>query len=540
MFSGSLVSPQALEAHPQRRWWAVGVLCCSLAVIGIDNTILNVALPTLVRDLNATTADLQWIVDAYTLVFAGTLLTAGSLGDRFGRRGALSIGLAIFGGASLAASFATDAMTLTLARAVMGIGAALIMPATLSIITNTFIDPRERGRAIGVWAGVSAIGIAIGPILGGFLLEHFWWGSVFLVNVPVAIIALILGRFLVPTSKDPSASKLDPLGSVLSIVGLSVVLWAIIEGPEKGWSDPTVVGAFVVGLVVLGAFTLWELHSDHPMLDLTFFKRPRFTIASLSITMTFFALSGTMFLLTQYLQFVLGYDALAAGYRMAPIAVVMMTVAPQSPKLAERFGTKRMVVTGFGVSALGLLILAACDADSSYALMFVGLIVLALGFALGMAPATESIMGSLPREKAGVGSAVNDTTRQMGGALGVAVLGSILASGYRAALDADAAGVALRPGQLNEARSSLGGALQVAGSLGSRAGDTLITTAREAFSSGMRVSLIVGAVFVIAGAILSWKYLPARAEHHELNATETLPVDIVIDDAQFPTPAIAE
>jgi Na+/melibiose symporter-like transporter len=350
----------------------------------------------------------------------------------------------------------------------------------------------------------------------------------------------VLGRFLVPTSKDPAVPKLDPFGALLSMIGLSVVLWAIIEGPERGWLDGTVVGGFVSGVAVLAAFAVWELRSDHPMLDLSFFSRPRFTVASLSIAMTFFALTGTLFLLTQYLQFVLGFDALAAGYRMAPIAIVMMVVAPQSPKLAERFGTKRMVAAGFSVSALGLLILASCDADSSYGRVFVGIGVMALGFALGMAPATESIMGSLPREKAGVGSAVNDTTRQMGGALGVAVLGSILASGYRHALDVGAGGVSLTGRDLHETRASLGGAIQTAGRLGARAGDALVETAREAFASGMRASLVVGALFVLAGALLALRYLPAYGEHHHLNATELLPVDVVVDDAQLPRPAVAE
>jgi EmrB/QacA subfamily drug resistance transporter len=320
-----------------RRWWTLIVLCIALLVIGLDNTILNVALPTLVHDLHASTSQLQWIVDAYTLVFAGFLLTGGSLGDRFGRKHAMSVGLVIFAAGSAAGAFSGSASMLTLCRAVMGVGGALIMPATLSILTNVFTDPKERSKAIGAWAGISGMGIAVGPILGGFLLEHFWWGSVFLVNVPVAIVALTLGRFLIPNSKDPSAPKLDFVGSGTSIVGLSLLLWAIIEVPGKGWSDPTVILTMIGGLLVLGAFAAWELRSDEPMLDLQFFANPRFTVASLSITMAFFAMSGTLFLLTQLLQFVLGYSALAAGYRMAPMAVAMMVMAPLTPRLTERF-----------------------------------------------------------------------------------------------------------------------------------------------------------------------------------------------------------
>ncbi|MCU1485467.1 MAG: putative integral rane efflux protein [Actinomycetia bacterium] len=509
-----------------RRWWTLIVLCVSLLVIGLDNTILNVALPTLVRDLDASTSQLQWIVDAYTLVFAGFLLTGGSLGDRFGRKHTMSLGLVVFAAASAAGAFADSATTLSLCRAVMGIGGALIMPATLSILTNVFTDPKERSKAIGAWAGISGLGIAVGPILGGFLLEHFWWGSVFLVNVPVAIVALVLGRFLIPNSKDPSAPKLDFVGSGTSIVGLSLLLWAIIEVPTKGWSDPNVILTMVGALLVLGTFATWELRTEEPMLDLQFFANPRFTVASLSITMAFFAMSGTLFLLSQLLQFVLGYDALSAGYRMAPIAVSMMIMAPLTPRLTERFGSKRMVAVGLTTSACGLLILATVTESSSYALVFVGLVVMALGIAMGMVPATDSIMGSLPKEKAGVGSAVNDTTRQVGGALGVAVLGSLLATGYRAHLKVDG----LTGAALAQARASVGGALQVAKDTGNEA---VAQAGRASYVHGMHLSLLVGAVFVLGGALLSLLYLPARATVAEQNPTELVPGDIVVSDEEL-------
>jgi EmrB/QacA subfamily drug resistance transporter len=504
-----------------RRWWTLVVLCVSLLVIGLDNTILNVALPTLVADLHASTSQLQWIVDAYTLVFAGFLLTGGSLGDRFGRKHAMQVGLVIFAGASAAGAFSGSSLALTLCRAVMGIGGALIMPATLSILTNVFTDPKERSRAIGAWAGISGLGIAVGPILGGFLLEHFWWGSVFLVNVPVAIVALALGRVLIPNSKDPSEPRLDLVGSATSIAGLSLLLWAIIEVPGKGWSDPGVIATFVGALVVLGAFAAWELHTDEPMLDLQFFANPRFTVASLSITMAFFAMSGTLFLLTQLLQFVLGYDALAAGYRMAPMALAMMIMAPLTPRLTDRFGSKYMVAVGLTTSAGGLLILATVNESSSYLLVFCGLVVMALGIAMGMVPATDSIMGSLPKEKAGVGSAVNDTTRQVGGALGVAVLGSLLASGYRAHLNVSGLSGKL----LAEAKSSVGGAIEAAQKVGN---DAIAHSGRAAYVHGMHVSLLVGAVFIIGGALLSLLYLPARATDHTVNPTEVVPGDIVV------------
>jgi EmrB/QacA subfamily drug resistance transporter len=510
-----------------RRWWALLTLCISLMVIGIDNTILNVALPTLVRDLDASNAQLQWIVDAYTLVFAGFLLTGGSLGDRFGRKHALSVGITIFATASAFAAFSESALTLSLFRAVMGIGGALIMPATLSILTNVFTEPKERSKAIGIWAGVSGMGIAIGPILGGFLLEHFWWGSVFLVNVPVGIAALVLGRMFIPNSKDPAAPRLDYVGSLTSILGLSLLLWAIIEVPTEGWADPKVWAAGLGGLVVLAGFAAWELRSDHPMLDVSFFKNPRFTVASLSITMAFFAMSGTLFLLSQLLQFVLGYSALEAGYRMAPIAVAMMITAPNAPKLAERFGTKLMVAIGLTVSASGLLILSMVDESSGYPLVLVGLVVMAAGIAAAMVPATDSIMSSVPKEKAGVGSAVNDTTRQVGGALGVAVLGSLLAAGYRSHLGTDG----LSGTALATARSSVGGALQVAQDTGN---DVLAAASKAAYVHGMHLSFVLGAGFILGGALLALLFLPARADHEiEANPTELIPGDIVVSDLEL-------
>ena len=308
------------------RWIALLVVCMSLTIIGIDNTVLNVAIPTLSHPaaaggLGASGSQLQWIVDSYTIVFAGLLLTAGSLGDRFGRYRALTIGLIIFGIGSAASAFATSATMLIGTRALMGVGASAIMPATLSIITNVFAEPRERSKAIGVWAGVAAIGIGIGPVIGGVLLEHFWWGSVFLVNVPVVLVALVLGFFFVPDSRDPSASALDPLGSVLSIVGLASLLYAIIEGPSDGWTSTGVIAGFLIGAVVLAAFAWWELHSASPMLDLHFFENPRFSAASGAITITFLALFGMIFLLTQYLQLVLDYSTVEAGADFVPMSI---------------------------------------------------------------------------------------------------------------------------------------------------------------------------------------------------------------------------
>jgi len=500
-----------------RRWWILGVLCLSLLVIGLDNTILNVALPTLVRDLHASTSQLQWMVDAYTLVFAGLLLTAGSLGDRFGRRTALGVGLAVFGLGSVLSAFAGSAGVLIGTRALMGVGAALIMPSTLSILTNVF-PPNERGRAIGIWAGVSGLGIAIGPVTGGWLLEHFWWGSIFLVNVPVVVFALIVGRLIVPNSKDPEAPRLDPVGAGLSIVGLSTLVYGIIEAPTKGWTSPTILGSFGVALLILGVFVVWELRSSHPMLNLSFFQNPRFTAASMSVMLVFFALFGSLFFLTQYLQFVLGYSALEAGVRVIPIAVVLMVTAPIVGRLVQRVGNKILVVAGMSLVAGGLLLLSTTSISSNYGLVVVGLVVLGLGMGTAMTPATESIMGSLPLGKAGVGSAMNDTTRQVGGALGVAILGSVMASTYSSSV---AGSLGSLPASVAAtAKSSLGAALAVGSRIGGEGGQALVVSAKGSFIHGMDRGLFVGAAVALIGALISLVWLPARAREDRVQALD--------------------
>jgi EmrB/QacA subfamily drug resistance transporter len=492
-----------------RRWWILGVLCLSLLVIGLDNTILNVALPTLVRDLHASTSQLQWIVDSYTLVFAGLLLTAGSLSDRFGRRYALAVGLVIFGAGSVASAFAGSASMLILTRAVMGIGGALIMPSTLSILTNVF-PPEERGRAIGIWAGVSGLGIGIGPVVGGWLLSHFWWGSVFLVNVPVVVFALIAGRLIVPNSKDPSAPRLDPAGAALSIVGLTSLVYGVIEAPSHGWTDPMILAALGVAAVVLASFVVWEMRSDHPMLNIEFFRNPRFTAASISVTLVFFALFGSLFFLTQYLQFVLGYSALEAGVRVAPIALVLIVVSPVAGRLVNRLGNKALVVAGMSVVAVGLWVLSTITVASGYPHVLMSLMILGTGMALAMTPATESIMGSLPLAKAGVGSAMNDTTRQIGGALGVAILGSVFASAYTAAL-APAAGH-LPVTLASAADNSVGSAIAIGQQMGGVAGSALVTAAKTSFIHAMDVGLLVGAAVVLIGVIVALVWLPNRPQ----------------------------
>ncbi len=487
-------------------WWTLAILCLSLVMVVLGNTVLNIALPTLVRELRATSTELQWMVDSYALVFAGLLLTAGALGDRFGRKGALVVGLVIFGGASFASTFATQAAHIIATRAVMGVGAALVMPATLSILTSVF-PPQQRAQAIAVWAGFAGAGAAIGPIAGGWLLEHFYWGSVFYLNVPVVILALIGGRFLVPTSRDPESVTLDLVGAGLSIVGLGALLYGIIEGPIQGWSDGVTLGAFAVAVVVLFAFGWWELRIPNPMLDLTFFKDPSFSAASAAISLNFFAMFGTFFLLTQYLQVVRGYSPLSAGVRTLPMALTMMIAAPLSARLVQRFGRKLVMSIGLVVVGIGLTLLSRLDIETPYALLGVSLVVTALGMASTMAPATASIMSSLPLRKAGVGSAWNDTTRELGGALGVAVLGSVATSAYVSRVT-DALPSGLPDTVARVAETSVGAAVEAARSLPPGVGETLQRVAKGAFVDASTEALLIGAGVVFVAAALVARYMP--------------------------------
>ena len=490
-------------------------------VIGVDNTILNVALPSIVRDLGASGSELELMVDAYVIVFAGLLLTAGSLGDRYGRKYALLFGLAWFGSCSGLASLAVSPTMLIIIRGLMGLGGAFIFPTTLSILTNTFRDPRERARAIGIWAGVSGVGIALGPLLGGLLVEQFGWPSVFLVNLPICAIAFFLSWRFVPNTRDPADSPLDPLGALFSIVGLSFFLYGIIEAPDVGWTAPQVVVTVTVGLVFIVLFAWWEWRNPEPMLDVRFFKNPRFTAASATITLTFFGFFATTFLLTQYFQFILGYSPLKAGVMIVPTAVGMMTASPLAPRMVDRWGTKNVVVVGLGIIAFG----TACYASNTIMSditggLFVRLL-MGIGFGVTSAPVTESIMGSLPRSRAGVGSAVNDTTRQTGGALGVAVIGSIFAARYHAEIGK----LSFVPADVRaSARESIGTSLQEAGRLGNAVGARLVHVANEAFLASMRVTYAVSVLIIVLAMGVAYRFLPARAaEPLILDADRTRP-----------------
>src|SRR5438105_3049560 len=436
-------------------------------MIVVANASLNVALPTLVRDLHASSSALQWIVDASSLVFAGLLRTAGALGDRYGRRLALNGVLLIFGAASGLAAFAGSSGQLIAARAVMGIGAALVMPATLSVLAHVF-PPEERRRAVAIWAGFAGVGAALGGVISGWLLQHFWWGSIFLTNVFVVAVALVAGAILIPSARDDREPSLDPVGALLSIAGLGALIYAIIEAPTRGWLSIGTVGAFWIAVLILVAFARWELRHPEPMLDLRFFRNPQFAAATSTITLIFFVMFGMIFTMTQYLQSVLGYSPLGAGARMLPWAVVYMLSAPRSARLVERYGQRVVVSSGLAVVAGGLALLALSGMHANYPLLALSLVVTAAGMGMVTAPSTGAIIASLPLNKAGVGSAVNDTTRELGGALGVAVMGSLVASLYRGDLPASA----------HAATASLGAGLQAAAALPRPAGVDLAHAAR--------------------------------------------------------------
>jgi EmrB/QacA subfamily drug resistance transporter len=519
----------ASEDVHRRRWYILALLCTSLMIVIIGNTSLNVALPTLARELDATTSDLQWMVDAYSLVFAGMLLTAGALGDRFGRKGALQLGLVLFGIGALVSTFAGGAGQIIAGRAVMGFAGAFVMPSTLSILSNVFGND-ERPKAIAIWAGVAGGGAALGPVASGFLLEHFWWGSVFLVNLPIIIGSLLVGRWLLPKSSNPTDAPLDPVGALLSIVGLSALVYAIIEGPDHGWRSAESALWFGLAAVVLVGFFLWERSRRDPMLNLHFFEDRRFSVSSGGITLIFFAMFGTFFLTTQYFQLVLGYSPLGAGVRLLPMSAVMMFLAPQTPKLVVRFGANRVAGTGLLSVAAGLALYSLAGTDTGYPFVVLVFVVLAAGFSLAMSPMTTQLMSAVPRSKAGVGSAMNDTTRELGGALGVAVLGSLVTSRYASSLASALDGVTEPVREI--ARSGLSGAVALADHpeqfrglrLAPGAAGSIKAAAQQAFVDGLGTAALVGALVVALAAVAVYRYLPSDRANADVVGEER-PVD---------------
>ncbi len=495
----------------KKRWYTLGVLCLSLLVVMVGNTALNVALPILAKDLTATNTQLQWMVDSYSLVFAGFLFTAGALGDRFGRKGILQLGLVLFACASIyAGTLADSATALVGARAVMGLAGALIMPATLSILTNVF-PTKERARAVGIWAGMSGAGVAFGPLITGFVLEHFSWHAVFLINVPLIALALLLGVFLVPRTTDPEHTSLDLVGSGLSVVGLVSLVYGIIEAPHHGWLSVETIAIVAFGLVVMSIFVWWELRVKNPMLDVKLFKIPAFGVSALVLTLVFFAMMGIFFNMSQLLQFIYGYSPLESAVRMLPMAFAMMIAAPMAPFLVEKFGKKIPVAGGMFLVALGTLLLSRVGVGSSYYLLLISMMVVAVGMSIAMSPTTDLLMSAVPRNRAGMGSAMNDTTRELGASLGIAILGSILASQY----SHNIAPIASRAPEAVRAiiEQSLGGSLAIAERAG-QAGIPLAIASKQAWIQGYQISLVVGSIIVVVASVIAYIFLPDKSADH--------------------------
>ncbi|MCZ6539827.1 MAG: DHA2 family efflux MFS transporter permease subunit [Chloroflexi bacterium] len=538
---GEVQSNSNGNAGYSRRNWTLGVLSIALIIIGLDITVLNVAIPTLQAELNASASGLQWIINAYILVFAGVLLTMGSLGDRFGRRRAFQSGLVIFGLASVGAAFADTTTQLIIARAAQGIGGALIMPSTLSVIVDVF--PREeRAKAIGIWAGVAAIGIPGGMIAGGYLLENFFWGSVFLLNVPVVAVALIGSLFVIPESRDPNAKTIDVKGAGISMVSLSALIYAIIEAPEKGWLSAVTLAGFAISIGFGALFVWYERRQEHPMVDLSLFKNARLSAAVGSIGIVFMAMLGMMFMLTQYLQFVQGYSPLDTGFRMVPLAMGFMVGAPTSALLVAKFNSRTVMTAGMFLVAASVGSMAFLDVETTFWITGSLIFAMGLGMANTMAPATDAVMAAVPEAQAGVGSALNDTVRQIGGALGVGIFGSVLSSIYASSMSGAVSG--LSQDLANAASNQIGAALQVASTLEGAAGGDLARAAKNAFIDGTSIVYLISGVVALVGTVLVWRFMPkydlvagsAEAEREIAASTgsagtaELATVTVAIDD----------
>ncbi|MEU6475536.1 MFS transporter [Streptomyces sp. NPDC047017] len=499
------------EAVHRRRWAILGVLMLSLLIVVLDNSILNVAIKTISTPaptgLGATQSELEWAINAYTLVFAGLLFTAGLIGDRVGRKKVLLGGLVVFGvGSALAAESGSPGQLIAF-RALMALGAAFVMPATLAVLMNVF-EREEQPKAIGIWAGGVGLAIAIGPITGGLLLDHFWWGSVFLINVPIVIVALALMVWLVPDSRDPRPGRLDPIGVVLSVVGLVLLVYGIIKGGELAdFTNGTVLATIIAGVVVLAAFIVFEKRSNHPSLDVTYFKNKVFSAAMAAIALVFFALMGVTFFAVFYTQSVRGYSPLESGLLMIPLAAAQMIFAPRARLVVDRFGYKVTTTAGLVVLAGMLAAFAGFETGTPIWVLEVVFFLMGTGMAHIMTPTSVVIMQALPREKAGSASALSNTFRQVGGALGIAVLGSVLSTAYRNSIEGHLGPVPA--GLRDTAGESIEATLGIAQKLGP-AGHFLVDPANAAFLHAMHVTALCGTVVALAGAVVTAVFLPGR------------------------------
>jgi DHA2 family multidrug resistance protein-like MFS transporter len=513
-----------------RKWWILSVLCISVLLVAIDNTIVNVALPTLNRRIDASTADLQWIVTAYSLLFAGLLLVAGHLGDRMGRKRILQIGLVLFALTSLAAARSTSVDQLIAARAGMGVAAAMIYPSTLALLSSTFTDRKQKAAAIGIWSGVSGLAVGLGPLAGGLLLEHYWWGSIFMVNIPVAAVALIAGARLVPESRDPAPGRFDLVGALLSVASIGLLVWAVIEAPVRGWTDPTTITAFAGVVVLLVIFVWWESRQRDPLLDVSFFRNPRFSAAAAAISMAFFGLFGFIFMITLFFQLIRGYSTLRAGAATLPFALVMGALSPVSILIMKRLGTKLVVTAGLLLMSAGFIVAARAPYYAGYwQVIVVAMVLMAAGLALSTGPATDAILGSLPAAKVGVGSAVNDTTREVGGALGVAVVGSVMSwfYGNRLGRAWDALGVPHSTVQIG--KGSVGAGLAIARKVPAAQAPAVIDALKSSFMTGVHAGSVTVAAVTFAGAIAAWLFLPVRDKMVPSGPANALPGDDITE-----------
>jgi EmrB/QacA subfamily drug resistance transporter len=506
------------------RWKGLIFIGISLLVISLDNTILNIALPTLSRDLNASISDLQWLVDAYTLVFASMLLTMGAVSDRYGRKRALQIGLVLFGLGSLAAALSSGSLELILIRGFLGIAGALIMPSTLSIINVTF-PTKERPQAIAIWAAIFGLGFGFGPVVAGALLKFFSWHILFLINIPIVIIALIGGYRYLGESRDETAAKIDIPGMIFSASGFFALIYGIIEAGVKGWGDPTVLAIFALAVVLLGIFAFIESRTEQPMMPLYLFKNLSFSGASVALALVVFSMAGSLFFVSQYMQTILGYDTFMAGLGTLPMAVGMFVVSPFSANISKRIGIKFTVGLGIGLAAVGLFYMGMVyRADTPYILIAIGQLILSFGLSLAMAPATNSIMSAIPADKAGVGSAMNDTTRELGAALGIAVLGTFMNNSYVNGVQSLQQAIPLLP---KEAMDAIASSIQAAHAIAADPrvpaafGKIILDTANGAFVDGMGHAMLIGAGIMAVSVVFVLVVLPSRIK----DTTEEAPIE---------------
>lgn len=495
-----------------RRWWALAALVASMLTLGFDLTILNVALPTMAADLDAGTGAQQWMADAYVVVFAALMLPAGLLGDRFGRRRMLITGLGIFLAGSLVGALAGDVNAVIAARAVMGVGGALVTPLALSVLPTLFA-PDERTKAVGIVSAASALGLPLGPIIGGWLLNHFWWGSVFLVNVPMAALGIAACVFLLPETRDPSSPRVDALSAALTVTGLGSLVYAIIEAPTRGWGDPLVLGMLAASVLLIAALVVRERRVRRPMLDMSLLTHRGFLLNTVAATLVNFILSGLLFVLPPFLQAVLGHDALGTGVRLLPMMGGLLIASRLAPKAVARFGARATVSAGLVVLAFAGILGSRTTIDSGYGFVALWLSLTGFGFGLSLIPAMNGGLSALPRDRAGSGSGLLMTLRQVGGAIGIALLGSLLAAGFRDRLDV----TGLPAGAADTAGESVVAAHLVAERTGSA---DLLASANSAYVHGMGVVLLVCGLAALVAALLAAAFLPSAPRPTE---TSTAP-----------------